>query len=173
MAVRATGLPTPLPLANLQLRTAPFLTALQGNLPGGWAGFAGYAAIGASPADPLFAAIFIDAFVTSALTGAVLAYLQAPTAGGGLGQTSGQAAATLASLVTAAAGVTTQAVAQGQVSALPLAGAADAQAGTSGALLMTPAQTFSAIAAFLVALPTALPATAGVPWNDGGSVSIS
>lgn len=147
-----------LPLANLQLRTAPFLTALQSNLPGGWAGFAGYAAIGASPADPLFAAIFLDAFVTSTLTGAVLAYLQAPTAGGGLGQTSSQAAATLASLVTAAAGVTTQAVAQGQVSVLPLAGAADAQAGTSGALLMTPAQTFVAIRSFIAPITDQLAA---------------
>lgn len=67
---------------------------------------------------------------------------------------------------------------------------AEAQAGTRSDVVMSPARTADAIAAlapspvtdaqlnakfaaYLVGLPQTLPATAGVPWLDGGLIAIS
>lgn len=99
------------PLKQLPVRTAQFLNAVQANLSGGWNGFATYAqgtgTLGVDPSSPLWIAVYIEGFTlpSGTLASAVSAYLTASTASGGLGMTSTNAAAQMASLFTAAAQV--------------------------------------------------------------------
>lgn len=55
----------------------------------------------------------------------------------------------------------------------PKATTADAQALTDNTKVMTPAQTKVAVVALLTGLPTTLPATPGILWNNGGLLSVS